>query len=70
MDTTLVMGSWYSVLNSSDSVMKYVSKLKSALIVLACDTDGTKLLVKFVGETVSKSLFRSPTCVPGLEYAP
>ena len=52
-------------------LMMYMTKSKAgkAGTGLACVTDGSTDLVKSVCETVSKSLFWAPTCVPGFEYA-
>ena len=52
-------------------LMVYMTKSKAgkAGTGLACVTDGNTDLVKSVCETVSKSLFWAPTCVPGFEYA-
>ena len=38
------------------------------IISIACTTDGTKLLVKSICETVLKFLFWVPTCEPGFDY--
>ena len=59
------------VWHSCESLFRGITRLYTyslIIISIACTTDGTKLLVKSICETVLKFLFWVPTCEPGFDY--